>query len=115
MSDQINNADVQARIKEMAKLALLSGRISEFHEKNLKAYPFVFFNDVESAEIEYDLTQKEDSFVAFKLKIKDFTNSHIEKRFSAIQNATRSLFWNNLAVRVYVNDILMFGDTNGRK
>lgn len=46
---------LREKLDEMAKLVILSGRISEFHIKNLQRYPMVFFDAVKSVNIEYDL------------------------------------------------------------
>lgn len=52
----------QETVREMARLALLSGRISEVQEKNLKLYPFVFFNGVLSATVDYDFSRLDGIF-----------------------------------------------------
>jgi hypothetical protein len=90
----------------MAQLAILSGRISESHEKNLKMYAFVFFNGVNSAKIDYNLDRSSDDkkYVTYHLEIHpDFFNNKLKKRFEAIQSATRTLFWSDLEVNVYLN------------
>ena len=56
MSDEKTS---QQTVREMAKLALASNRISDVQEKNLKMYPFVFFNGVLSANIDYDFTNNQ--------------------------------------------------------
>lgn len=102
-------SNIQSEIKEMAQLALLSGRITDFHVTNLKTYGFVFFNGVEKIELDYDLTVGDKSIVTYKLNIDDkLFNDKLEKRFQALETATRNLFWKDLRVRVYVNNKLAF-------
>jgi hypothetical protein len=125
------------KIKDMAKLVHLSGRISEFHEKNLKMYPYVFFDGVLEAKIEYDfshrpsdsgpkespktpdefykeigraaMNMRSDSYVAYRLKINDNPmQPHMDKRFDALEKSVRSLFWNDVIVKVYFNDKIVY-------
>lgn len=106
------NGDIKQRLREMAQLSVLSNRISEIQEKNLKSYPFIFFNDVKSAKIEYDLSKVDDNgninhgdhHVTYQLDLKEESNKeNLDKRFSGIEAATRMLFWNDLKVRVIIN------------
>lgn len=128
MSDEITTQ----KVRDMAKLVHLSGRISEFHEKNLKQYAFIFFDGVKEASIEYDfshrpsndgpketpkntqdfykeigraaLSMKSDAFVAYKLVIiDDQVHDHMDKRYEALEKSVRSLFWNEVVVKVYIN------------
>lgn len=125
------------KIKDMAKLVHLSGRISEFHEKNLKNYALIFFDGVREAAIDYDFSHRpsdtapqetpktpdefyreigkaamkmrSDSFVSYKLTIHPgVTQSHLEKRFDALEKAVRSLFWNDVVIKVYFNDKIVY-------
>lgn len=113
----------------MAKLTMLSNRISEIQEKNLKMYPFVFFEavsgvivnydlsnslDMESetnkGEIKYGFNEPKDSHlrVSYYLKLDTKLNANEEKRFMAIENAVRSLFWKQVKVEVYFNEKLVY-------
>jgi hypothetical protein len=99
------------RVKEMARLTLLSGRISEFHEINMKRYSKIFFNGVTAARIDYDLSMDagEKRFVHYYLSIDDkFQNDRLEKRFEILENSVRALFWSDLTIRVSINDKLVF-------
>lgn len=125
------------KIKDMAKLVHLSGRISSFHEKNLKMYPYVFFDGVRGAEIEYDfshrpsdsgpkespktpdefykeigkaaMNMRSDSYVAYRLKIADgVVQPNSDKRYEALEKAVRSLFWNDVIIKVYINDKIAY-------
>jgi hypothetical protein len=114
---------IKTQLREMAQLSVLSNRISEIQEKNLKMYPFVFFNDVKSVKIEFDLSKVDDNglmnhgdhHVTYFLDVLEETNPQPEKRMSAIEAATRTLFWNDLKVRVVVNGKLAYESKNVRE
>ena len=110
----------------MAKLTVMSNRINEIQEKNMKMYPFVFFDGVRNVSIDYDLSNKAmvdekdpgklhvktpqvNHYVKYMLTIApDVTNSNMDRRFSAIESAIKSLFWKNVIVLIYINDKLAF-------
>lgn len=122
----------EAQIREMAKLSLASNRISEVQEKNLKMYPLIFFNGVQKAEIDYDFTNNqtveteedrknlEIKYKFNKLDTKHFRvsyyltaedtltgftahNEHMDKRFKALEDSVRNLFWKETKVEVFIN------------
>lgn len=108
MSDKLRQ-----QLKEMAQLSILANRISEVQEKNLKNFPFVFFNDVKLVRIEYDLghainkNKKEinhNSFITYYLTLNEETNkTFLEKRFLAMEVAIRDLFWKDVILKVLFN------------
>lgn len=124
MSDQIDSREM---LKKMAQLSITTNQINEIQQKNLKMYPFVFFNGVKSVSIEYDLTNQSkvnydtdpktmeivykfdkpmvDNFkVAYDLKIDETQdNSHMEKRFDALEKSIATLFWNGIPLEVKFN------------
>jgi hypothetical protein len=104
------------RLREMAKLSLLSNRISEIQEKNLKCYPFVFFEDVRCVKVDYNLERSnEEMYVAYDLELNEEPNSRgdtLKMRFLAIERSTRSIFWNDLKVRVLFNGKLVYESEN---
>lgn len=114
-------------VKEMAALAMKSNRITPIHEQNLKMYPLIFFNGVSQVKIDYDLHVRDDvevddqsnkiiiknpirnNYVAYYLTIDENSdNSNMKKRFEAIEISTRTLFWNDLTVEVYINDEIVY-------
>lgn len=103
MSDQ-QSVDT---VREMAKLSILSERISEVQEKNIKMYPFIAFDGVKSAEISYDLSGNTKAFIVeYKLQISDSEKmDNIQKRYSALETWIRSLLWKEVNIRIYFNDI----------
>lgn len=126
MSNESKNI-TQETIREMARLSILSNRISDVQEKNLKLYPFIFFDGIKNISIDYDFstnvnvdTEKDNKKAEILYKIKNVDTSkfrisyHIEldqttydnldKRFNALEQAVRSLFWNNVRVEVFFNN-----------
>lgn len=112
----MSNDAVREKIRDMAKLSILANRISEIQEKNLKTYPFVFFNEVKSVTIDYNLGRmqtkqaskekeiKWDTWISYYLELDESSNPNQDKRFSSLEDAARTLFWNDLTVRVYFNN-----------
>lgn len=124
--------DTTEQIREMAKLSLTSNTISEIQEKNLKMFPFVFFNGVKSVKIDYDFSNnqtvdteenKETLEIIYKFnKIdtrhfrvsyhltieKDAVNENYEKRYEAIEQSVRNLFWKETKVEVFINEYLAY-------
>jgi hypothetical protein len=47
--------DGKGLIKDLAIGSILTGRVSEVHLHNMKIYPFVFIDNVDRAEISYDI------------------------------------------------------------
>lgn len=136
MSDETKTRE---KVREMAKLSVLTDRISEVQEFNLKRYPFVFFEGLSKAEISYDLhndmgvsekvTQDKDKAfqldyqieapdtghlrVSYFLTLDERLNGQLDKRFAAIEQAVRTLFWKQVKVQVFFNGTLKFESKNG--
>jgi hypothetical protein len=116
-----SNTEVET-IKEMAKLSLVFNKINDIQIKNLQMFPLIFFNGVKSATIDYDFSNdfglsgdaKKNSFlVSYKLNIDETAeNSNLDKRFDALANSVRGLFWNGIKVEVFFNEKLVFGGTD---
>lgn len=133
MSDQI---DAKEMLKKMAQLSITTNQINEIQQKNLKMYPFVFFNGVKSVSIEYDLTNESkvnydtdpktmeivykfdkpmvDNFkVSYSLEIDESQdNSHMEKRFDALEKSIATLFWKGIPVEVKFNGKTVYTSKN---
>lgn len=110
----------------MAKLVIASNRISEVHETNLKAYPFIFFEQVKEAKIDYDLYVRHDvdvdgknniavkkpltnCFVAYHLTLNEDANkTNLPRRFETLENSVRALFWKDLSVEIYFNEKIVY-------
>jgi hypothetical protein len=118
--------DVENKIKDMAKLVVGSNRISEMHKKNLEMWPLIMFNGVQSVTIDYDLSYKHDvdvdnknnvtlkapirnSFVSYHLTMdENAENPSIDKRFKALEDAVRSIFWKDLSIEVHINNKIVY-------
>ena len=120
MSDILRN-----KLKELAQLSLLANRISEIQEKNLKMFPFVFFEKVKEVKIDYDLGHaineenkeiQHKSFIAYRLTLDEEANKSasfsVDRRFSALEVSVRDLFWKDISVQVYFNDKLAYESKN---
>jgi hypothetical protein len=94
----------QPSLQDLTKLVLFSGRLSEVHVKNLEAFPFIFFNGVEEAKIEHDISTVKDipSTVFYDLTLNE-DNDHIEYRCKTLEDAVRSLFWNEVKLKISIN------------
>lgn len=124
---KIEDNIIEQKLQEMARLSLLSNKINPVQEKNLKMFPFIFFDGVKEVKIDYDLsnvalinTEEDTKDINIKYNLgnvetKHFrvsyhieldeakTNPNIDKRFDALKQAVRSLFWNNIKVEVFFN------------
>ena len=104
-------------LKEMARLTVLSGRISDVQEKNLKLFPLIFFDGIKEVKIEYDLMPKKtvddsptysNSLVSYYLTLDEVENQNLNKRYFALEKSVRSLFWSDVVVEVYFNDEIKY-------
>ena len=136
-------------IRDMAKLSLMTNRINEIQEKNLKIYAFAFFEGVREAKIDYDFSsvplieteedkkklleeKDEDAALALKYKMGKVDTKHfrvsyylkvdekapqlrLDKRFNTIEQAVRTLFWNEVKVEVFFNDIKVYESKDGKQ
>ena len=118
-------SDLRKHLKELAQLSLLANRISEIQEKNLKMFPFVFFEKVKKVKIDYDLghanpeNSKEvhhKSFIAYYLVLDEAANHETAitpaRRFTALEFSVRELFWQDIRIQVYFNDKQVYESAN---
>jgi len=106
-------SDTKKKLQEMAQLSLLANRISEVQEKNMKSYPFVFFEQVGLASIDYDLGHgfnekakqlEHNSYITYDLELNEAANAkNLDKRFAALEAALRAVFWKDIKVKVLFN------------
>lgn len=116
--------DAAAIVKDMAKLVLVSGKISETQIKNMKMFPLIYFDGAKEVKIEYDLSHKADAlvdkdsnltinaphrnnFVAYYLT-GDIGIDNIEKRYAALEASIRTLFWSDVTVEVFINEKISY-------
>lgn len=111
-------SDTRQKLKEMAQLSILANRISEVQEKNLKMYPFVFFDGVSIVSIDYDLGHGVDekskevhhkSLVAYHLTLDEKANERLlEKRLKTLEISVRAILWQDIIVKVFFNSKLVY-------
>jgi len=128
----LSDSDKTKQIREMAKLSLLSNKISPIQEKNLKIFPFIFFDGVQSVKIDYDFsnnqtveTEEDIKNLEISYKINQLETKHfrvtyyltidqepdsllINNRFFALENSVRNLFWKETKVEVFINNELKY-------
>ena len=115
----------------MAKLTMVSNRINDVQERNLKMYPFIFFDGVTSARIDYDFSvtplvsaeeDKKNLDIQYNLRAETNNfkviyyldidqnkgNNDLDKRFQALHASINTLFWNGILVEVYFNNNMVY-------
>lgn len=83
---------------------VFTDRISEIHIKNMESYPFIFFNHLAEIELDYNISIKKEkeSVVIYKLTIIK-ENDNLPKRFKALEEAIKLLFWKEIQVKLVIN------------
>lgn len=85
---------------------LFFGRIPETHVKSLESYPFIFFNDLKEAKLDYTVATKNgdgDTVFTYDLSLNLDSNDQLSKRYSALEDAVRKLFWKEAKVKIKIN------------
>jgi hypothetical protein len=110
--------EIEQKIREMAKLTILSNRLNEVQEKNLKLFPFVCFDNVKSVRIDYDLSryrpgenEPDSSFstISYYLDLdKNEDDPLLKKRFESLERFVRNMFWETTKIEVYFNDNIVY-------
>ena len=113
-----DNEQLIDRLKEMARLSVLSNRISDIQEKNLKMLPLILFNDVKTVKVVYDLSHNKtmddvpaiaNSIVSYHLTVEgEKDKDTLEKRFKALEQGVRNLFWSNVIVEIFFNEKIVY-------
>ena len=91
-------------LADITKLGLFLGRVSEVHLKNLKSFPWIFFNGLSQVGLDYDIASTKEgvSSVSYDLAVGQ-ENDNLPKRYQALEAAVRSLFWKDVKVAVSIN------------
>lgn len=132
-------SDSAQKVREMAKLSILEDKLNDIQIKNLQMFPLVFFNGAIEIKIEYDfahdrsIVEYEKDAKSLEIKYKfnrpetnhsisyfitlDETqdNSHLDKRFFAIEKAVRDLLWSNIKVSVFFNSKLVYESKDAKR
>jgi hypothetical protein len=106
-------------VTDLKKLIILSGQLSEIHIKNIKMFPFIFFDGVQSAEVTFDLdiAKERDGAmsVCYRLKFKKGFSKidNLQQRCQALENAVKNLLWKEVDVAIYKNKSKKRLNSNG--
>ena len=100
-------------INNLNKGMLFAGRLSEVHEKNLKTYPFLVFDHLDSARLEYDLTKWLDAslytegvspepFVKYTLVFKTTPPKNFEDLAQILKKTIKTFLFKEVSVIVVI-------------
>jgi hypothetical protein len=97
-------------LNDLKRGILLTGRLSEVHVKTLQAVPFIFFDEVGSVSISYDISTDTSgampglgSKIAFVISFKgDYQPDLLKDRVAALKNTVKTILWPE--VKVIVED-----------
>ena len=92
--------------EDLTKLMLFFGRLPEPHIKSLESYPFIFFNDLKEAKLDYSVetTDKtKPTLFSYDLTLNLATNDQLPKRYKALEDAVRKLFWKEAKIKVIIH------------
>jgi len=104
------SASVEQQILEdLKKGVLLTGRLSEVHEKTFRMIPFIFFDEVSKVEISYDIVTDSNgsmpglgSKIVFTISFKDgYDPDLLDKRVGALRNTVKTTLWSEVEVKVF--------------
>ena len=112
------NAPTNELLKEMSRLTMLSGRVSDVQLKNLQYYPLVYFEGVAEVKIDYDLMPQKsisdeeptkcNSLISYYLMLDESKNTDLDKRYLALEKSVQTLFWNDVKIEVYFNNKIVY-------
>jgi hypothetical protein len=95
-------------LDDLKKMVLITGRLSDVHEKTLKTAPFIFFDHLEKVEISHDIETNSSgslpgsSRVMFTLSFKDGYETDLQKeRTQALINTVHTILWPEVKVSIF--------------
>jgi len=108
-------------LEDMKKITILTGEISNVHEKSLLTWPYVVFDHVKDVEIKYDLSKSAQldlgyNSVEFFVTLSEQGRQNIdnfEKRCETLKEWTESMLWSGIEIKVYVNGALEHSTNSG--
>jgi len=103
----MSNNDLEKILEDMRKITMLTGEISDVHEKNLKQWPYILFDNVQEVEIKYDLTKdrtKEvgQGYIQFDVTT-DLEQQHVEIKGDNLSKWARDMLWKEIEIRIKIN------------
>lgn len=96
----------KAPVGDLTKLMVFFGRVPETHIKALKEYPWIFFNGLSEAKLEYSIETTDKTKVtkfSYELTLPLEQNDHLDKRYKALESAVRTLFWKEVLIEIKIN------------
>lgn len=91
-------------LKDLRNLMMFFGRVPETHVKNLQSQPFIYFDGVKEANVDYDLDTKAKSwFVKYDLTL-DKEPDFLTERSKGLEKAIRLLFWKEVVLHIAINN-----------
>ena len=85
---------------------LFFGRVPEPYIKSIEGYPLIFFNDhTQEPKLEYAVAVKEgeETYFKYDLNLNLESNNSLDKRYKALKDAVRKLFWKEAKVEIRIN------------
>lgn len=104
-------SDKTPSLQDLTKLVMFSGRLSSVHIKNLEAFPFIYFNDLNEAKLDYSIEttdKKQPTTFSYNLALALESNDHLDKRYKALETAVRALFWKEVKVSITINGLEVY-------
>lgn len=99
----------QSKLGDLTKLMLFFGRVPETHIETLQSYPYIYFNGLHEAKLDYSIetTDKiKPTIFSYDLLLSPEalnTNNHMELRYKALESSVRLLFWKEVKLQVKIN------------
>ena len=112
--------DIEKLLEDMRSITMLTGEISSVHLLNLKNWVFIAFDNVDTVEIDYDLSKakyvslegRSSGFINFKITTKDpnYEQQNTKARSETLTQWVRSMFWKDINVHIFINNQCVFED-----
>jgi hypothetical protein len=113
--------DIEKLLEDMRSITMLTGEISSVHFLNLKNWVFIAFDNVNTVEIDYDLSKAKytspegggSGFINFKITTKDpdYEQQDTKTRSETLTQWVRSMFWKDINIHIFINNQCVFEDT----
>jgi hypothetical protein len=93
----------QKQLEELKNWTLLTNKLSQWHETNLRNFAYIAFNNIQNISIQYDLFGEENGtpYIRYILETKGKigkSQSEIKKRIEDCTGWVKSIFWTDLKV-----------------
>lgn len=105
--------NVSSILEDMRKITMLTGEISSVHQKSLMKWPYIVFDNVESVEINYDLSKstfetQNQNLVEFHVFTSDQNIQDLDKKCETLNMWVKDMFWNETHTKVYINKSIVY-------